>query len=115
MPLNIRFSPEDERLRGDIRAFLKAELTDDLIDANRRHRLVAGAAVHLPRGMRARRRAERAESGREPAGSGVVCLCDRRAEGPLPAEDAHRRALLVSGLFGTRFGFAPCATATTTS
>ena len=36
MPLNIRFSHDDERLRGEIRDFLKAELSDELIDAGRR-------------------------------------------------------------------------------
>ena len=36
MPLNIRFSAEDEQLRAEVRAFLSAELTNDIIEANRR-------------------------------------------------------------------------------
>ena len=36
MPLNLNFSAEDERVRGEIREFLRTELTDDLIEAGRR-------------------------------------------------------------------------------
>jgi acyl-CoA dehydrogenase len=35
--LNLSFSAEDERLRGEIREFLERELTDDLRDAGRRN------------------------------------------------------------------------------
>ena len=36
MPLNFSFSAEDERLRDEVRAFLDAELTDDIKSASRR-------------------------------------------------------------------------------
>ena len=36
MPLNLNFSAEDERVRGEIREFLHTELTDELIEAGRR-------------------------------------------------------------------------------
>ena len=36
MPLNLSFSADDERIRGEIRTFLRNELTDDLVTASRR-------------------------------------------------------------------------------
>jgi acyl-CoA dehydrogenase len=36
VPLNIRFSDEEEALRGEIRDFLRQALTEDLLDASRR-------------------------------------------------------------------------------
>jgi len=36
MPMNFQFSAEDERVREEVRAFLSAELTEDLVAASRR-------------------------------------------------------------------------------
>jgi alkylation response protein AidB-like acyl-CoA dehydrogenase len=36
VPLNFRFSAEDESLRGEVREFLRRELDDDLLEASRR-------------------------------------------------------------------------------
>jgi len=45
VPLNFRFSADDERVRDEIREFLRTELTDDLIEASRRR---SGMFVERP-------------------------------------------------------------------
>ena len=72
-----------------------------------RHRLDAGAAVHLPgrdaAGARARAAAVRRQHGRP----GDLHLRQRGAEAPLPAAHRQSRRLVVPGLLGAGRGLRP--------
>ena len=78
-----------------------------LADQVRRHGLERGAAAYFRGGARRGLRAAAERLRTEDAGAGDAEFRQRRAAGIFSAADPFRRALVVPGLLGTRFGLRP--------